>query len=372
MGDSRNGREGEANISPLAKRLAEQNGVDWRKLSGSGPGGRVTERDVIEHLAHAAEEGGHARDVAAQEAGDYGDYGEDDEEALLVIEEEPAQEGEFALDFAEEQASEGEGEFLLELDDLSAAAKPQPDLPEERPLFEGGNDETALAADNTGASAEAVAPEEESLLARGHDHEAEVRLDKDEPDIFRDREREEAALLRDLPLASPGLFLRNHIELTPLIEAQAAVGRSLGREVSLAAFLVRAAARALESQPLASDKRVALAILTESGLGVKAVPEADGASFAQLLEQVAELSASSELARDEADLLVADMSAYGIDEAVLNAGLPVLTLGRILVNSKSGQRHSTLSLSGDLPPAKAARFLSQVTELIGSPIELVI
>ncbi len=38
-------------ISPLARRLAEENNVDWRGLHGSGAGGKVVERDVLEYLA---------------------------------------------------------------------------------------------------------------------------------------------------------------------------------------------------------------------------------------------------------------------------------------------------------------------------------
>ncbi len=38
-------------ISPLARRLAEENNVDWRDLHGSGAGGKVVERDVLEYLA---------------------------------------------------------------------------------------------------------------------------------------------------------------------------------------------------------------------------------------------------------------------------------------------------------------------------------
>ncbi len=41
----------EADISPLARRLAEENNVDWRVLQGSGAGGKVVERDVLEFLA---------------------------------------------------------------------------------------------------------------------------------------------------------------------------------------------------------------------------------------------------------------------------------------------------------------------------------
>ncbi|HEX7041085.1 MAG TPA: E3 binding domain-containing protein [Trueperaceae bacterium] len=41
----------EPDITPLARRLAEQNNVDWRRLQGSGDGGRIVERDVLDYLA---------------------------------------------------------------------------------------------------------------------------------------------------------------------------------------------------------------------------------------------------------------------------------------------------------------------------------
>lgn len=41
----------EPDITALARRLAEQNNVDWRALSGSGDDGRIVERDVLDYLA---------------------------------------------------------------------------------------------------------------------------------------------------------------------------------------------------------------------------------------------------------------------------------------------------------------------------------
>jgi e3 binding domain len=38
-------------ISPLAKRLAEENSIDWRQIHGTGPEGRVIERDILTYLA---------------------------------------------------------------------------------------------------------------------------------------------------------------------------------------------------------------------------------------------------------------------------------------------------------------------------------
>src|SRR5690606_6951130 len=41
----------EPDITALAGRLAEQNNGDWRGLSGSGEGGKIVERDVLDYLA---------------------------------------------------------------------------------------------------------------------------------------------------------------------------------------------------------------------------------------------------------------------------------------------------------------------------------
>ena len=40
----------ELSISPLARRIAEENNVDWRALEGSDAGGGVNERDVLNYL----------------------------------------------------------------------------------------------------------------------------------------------------------------------------------------------------------------------------------------------------------------------------------------------------------------------------------
>lgn len=38
-------------ITPLARRLAEENGIDWKQMSGSNPDGTIVERDVLAFLA---------------------------------------------------------------------------------------------------------------------------------------------------------------------------------------------------------------------------------------------------------------------------------------------------------------------------------
>jgi len=41
----------EPKITPLARRLAEENGIDWRRLQGTGPDGLIVERDILAYLA---------------------------------------------------------------------------------------------------------------------------------------------------------------------------------------------------------------------------------------------------------------------------------------------------------------------------------
>lgn len=48
--------EKEILISPLAKKLAKDYGVDINKIKGSGPGGRITEKDVKEYISKQKEE----------------------------------------------------------------------------------------------------------------------------------------------------------------------------------------------------------------------------------------------------------------------------------------------------------------------------
>jgi pyruvate dehydrogenase E2 component (dihydrolipoamide acetyltransferase) len=51
-------------ISPVAKKLAEERGLDISKIQGSGPGGRITKEDVERHVAAAKE----VKAPAAQQA----------------------------------------------------------------------------------------------------------------------------------------------------------------------------------------------------------------------------------------------------------------------------------------------------------------
>jgi hypothetical protein len=180
--------------------------------------------------------------------------------------------------------------------------------------------------------------------------------------------------LEGIPLVSYGMLLRRHLDLTSLAEAQLAVSRELSEEdpISPTPFLVRAVAKAMEVVQLGeSPPELALAVITSGGFGTKMISEATSISFRSLLSETRDAVGSDTM--NGATLVVADMSALEVDEAVLNLGVPVLTLGRILFDNQQGRYHSTLSLSGSaLPPEEGAKLLAYVAELLTAPVQLVL
>lgn len=182
-----------------------------------------------------------------------------------------------------------------------------------------------------------------------------------------------AAATADVPLVTYGTLLRRHVDLDALAVAQAAVARELGESEPLApsAFLLRAAAKALRTAPLGHGP-IAVATVEEGGLRVRTATGATEGGFLELVEWLRREEASSDGRLDGAALVVADLSELGIDEAVLNLGAPVLTLGRVLYDTDGGGYRSTLSLSGEVPTETGSRLLARVAELIAAPVQLVL
>lgn len=492
----------EPDIAPLAKRLAEENNVNWRQLSGSGPSGRVVERDVLEYLARvmAGEEAidptpeplpeGMAQwpgqdvprpqpadgfdnfdnnfdnnfdDVrfAEPETGLAGDLTPDAEvllvkeprsfidESILLLDDEGAapevweveptlvMENELGavrssqgfdepdgFDEPAVVAAKDEGDWrellshdegwpepaggMIELEAEPAVAEAAPIVPiapdeEDWRLFADRDEDDAVWSEAEELEPEAVTDDiqvvpvawdadGQSLFAdRGEpEPDGEMLTPADEaiapvvakpvlPDAFAPAFSEEASVAPAimpgaLPLVSYGVVLRRHINLTALAEAQRAAGRELsdGTPIPPTAFLLRAAAKALRREPLGPERSVALAVLSKRGLGARRMDKAELVSFSQLVAAVNEARASETTELEPAALLVADLSEYELDEAVLRVDVPGLTLGRILYDSQEGSYHSTLSLSGEFVAAVGAKLLGEVASLLDSPVQLVL
>ncbi len=174
-------------------------------------------------------------------------------------------------------------------------------------------------------------------------------------------------------LVSYGLLLRRHVDLTSFRQAQVAVGQELGQAgpISPSSLLLRAAAKALAAAPLNGHETVGLAVFGDRAVKVAAVPDVLTQPFKKVVAAAAqpdtETGQSASLG-----VVVADMSELDVDEAVLNAGAPVLTLGRVLQDGGAGTNHSTLSLSGETTVEQGTRFLAAVAALLDSPIRLVV
>jgi hypothetical protein len=176
----------------------------------------------------------------------------------------------------------------------------------------------------------------------------------------------------NLPLVSYGVLLRRHVDLSTLMQAQHAVAEEITQEepVAVTSFLLRAAAKAQHKVSLVSGQTIGLAVIRDQGVSVVAVNEASSAPFRQVLSHTQQ--ALSAHKTDSVALVVADMSGFDIDEAVLNVGAPVLTLGRTMYDSSKGTHHSTLSLSGNVSVESGTKFLSAVAELLNAPVRLVV
>lgn len=171
----------------------------------------------------------------------------------------------------------------------------------------------------------------------------------------------------NLPLVSYGVLLRRHLDLKPLLSAQTALAHELGGEVPLGLLLARAAAKALEQVPLGDEGGLGLARFAGGGIRLVPCDDAGSVPLRELLERGAAEGAAEQYA-----LAVADLSDSGVDEAVLNLGMPVLSLGRILYDSEEGSNHSTLALSGDISVERGTRFLAAAAELLASPVRLIV
>ena len=179
--------------------------------------------------------------------------------------------------------------------------------------------------------------------------------------------REDPALAA-LPLARPAMLLRRHIDVSALASAQFAVGQELGEDEPLGAapFLLRAVAKAAMETGFTRNP-VALAVI-DGGIRLRRVDEAATRSFGSL---VGELQAGGQ-DEDEAGLVAADLSGIDVDEVVLELGVPVVTLGRILYDTQRGAYRSTLALAGDVPLEIGAKLLARVAELLDAPVRLVL
>jgi hypothetical protein len=180
----------------------------------------------------------------------------------------------------------------------------------------------------------------------------------------------QATIGRDVPLLRHRHVWRRQVDLTALVTAQADLAADLGRSdpVPIGAFLLRADEKSLAPRGGA----VARASIDAGDVRRARVAEAsDFASTVAALEQAIAAGASDD--DGPVELVVADLSELGIDDAVLQLDAPLLTLGRMLIDNLTGGRRAYLTMSGEgADGADAAQFLARVAELLESPVRIVV
>lgn len=186
----------------------------------------------------------------------------------------------------------------------------------------------------------------------------------------------EAGAAAPLPLANFGNLLRRQLDVSVLNDARALVGSEVtdGDNISASAFLLRAAARAAAETGFLDeqDLRIAAAVIVEGGIELVADGERGFRALAQQLQRTASGSQAGDATSEDISLAVADMSVLEVDEAILDLGVPMLSLGRVLHDEGSGSFRSTLTLSGHFDLKDGARFLQVASELLANPLRLLL
>ena len=260
----------EPRITPLARRLAEENGIDWRQLKGTGPDGTIVERDVLAFLAKLMagevdlppmpetppplppeEELRRAQAALEREGVDLSDLLPEAPKApTLQVEE--ALEEELSLDFAEMDLLEEEEPLLLPEEVEEPKAQEEAEAWEEDLLEAAPSEPEALEAWEEDLL---LAASQETLEAEEALHPLVEEEEPEEPPALREalptQEAPPAPLLGVAPVPAPApaagpLWVhRRRVDLGEVARALATFHRVHGVPETPLPFLLRAAERAL-------------------------------------------------------------------------------------------------------------------------------
>jgi pyruvate/2-oxoglutarate dehydrogenase complex dihydrolipoamide acyltransferase (E2) component len=342
---------GRAFISPNARRVAQDLGVDLSTVSGTGPGGRIVSEDVEEAATRPAAAGfsGPAKAVSPLARRDAREAG---------------------IDVSALQTESG---YVSRSDVRAAIATPVA---------------AASAAVATIAQVQAPAGQETASIIpmKGMRGTIAARMQQSLTEM--------AQLTHGFEVSMDAVVaLRAEMK-----EQYAALGVAVP---SLNDFIVRAAALALRQHPILNatiiDKEIhllsrihmGLAVAVPGGLMVPVIPDADRLSLPELARatrDVAERCRSGSISLDElegATFAVTSLGTYGVDffTPVINPGnVGILGVGRLRDSGKwVGEAFVrtqvlTLSLTFDhraVDGAPAAEYLQTVAELLARPLVLV-
>ena len=340
--------EAEVRASPIARRLAREKGVDLANLTGSGPGGRIVEADVLAAAAVLSAPGGVLASPLARRL---------------------AREG--GIDLSSLTGS-GPGGRIVEADVLAASAAPAAETPEPSP-------------------AEAAAAEPAAAPAGD-----QVQLSRMRQTI--------AKVTSDSKREAPHFYVASDIDMSKAMDLRRDINDQVDPDsrVSVNDLIVKASALAIGRHPkfnsffrddylqMNPSINVGIAIALESGLIVPGIPGCEGKTLAEIAVDSRDLAAratSGTLRAEEytgTTYSVSNLGMFGVDSftaiiypphaAILAVGAvkeqPVVRSGEITI---AQIMKATLSVDHRVADgAEAAQFLSEIKRLLENPVSLLL
>ena len=335
--------EGEVRASPIARRLAREKGVDLANLTGSGPGGRIVEADVLAAAAVLSAPGGVLASPLARRL---------------------AREG--GIDLSSLTGS-GPGGRIVEADVLAASAAPAAETP-------------------------APAPAEAAAAPAGD----QVQLSRMRQTIAR--------VTSDSKREAPHFYVAADIDMSKAMDLRRDINDQVDPDnrVSVNDLIVKASALAIGRHPkfnsffrddylqMNPSINVGIAIALESGLIVPGIPGCEAKTLAEIAVASRDLAAratSGTLRADEytgTTYSVSNLGMFGVDSftaiiypphaAILAVGAvkeqPVVRSGEITI---AQIMKATLSVDHRVADgAEAAQFLSETKRLLENPVSLLL
>lgn len=345
------GREGRIQATPVAEQLAREKGIDLEKVSGSGPGGRITRGDVESYVKTSQEAGGKVRATPA------------------------------ARRLAEE--------MNVNLPEVTGSG-PRGRVQGEDIRRWVANEKAAPAAPVQAAPAGA-APAAPAGAGQGQ---AKTIPMSPTRKLIAERTQRSAQ-------EAPHIYFEADVDAGPLEELRKRGNSRLAEgqpRISLTALMVRAVAWALSRHPMLNSRlqgdsilllpevNMGVAVAAENGLIVPVVRNATQKSVSQIakdLEDLVERARTNRLRPDdvsEGTFTISNLGMYGVDRftAIINPPqAAILAVGRarkVFVPDENDQPQvrlqMTITLGADhrvVDGAIAARFLAELREVLEHP-----
>ena len=376
--------------SPVARKLAEEQGIDLSLIKGTGPGGRITRDDVLSFVPEPDEpEPDIVEEAPAEEPAA--------EPEVQVEEEAPA-----------EEAAEPEAEIAEEEAPAEEPAEPEAELEEEAPAEEPAAPEAEVpeAEVEEDAPVEEAEPEAEEIGAV-RDSETAARYDASAVEVapLSRMRRQIARVTVRSKQETPHYYVSAEIDMTEAMSLRQQINSSLeaeGVRVTVNELVIKACATALGLHPkfnasysddgirMNDNIDVGIAIAQEAGLIVPAVMDCGGKSLREVSaasKDVISRANGGTLSAEEytgGTFSISNMGMFDItsfvaiilppQSAMLAVGSvterPVVCDGKVTVAS---MMNATLSADHRVSDgAEGARFILEIKRLLENPLSLVV